>query len=571
MDKPTRTLKGAAAQKAILKGVNAIYEPTKLTLGPDSGSFLMFGTYGREPRIVDDGHIGAQGIEPKDEFENLVARTFRETASKTNEKVGDGTTTTMVIAGKLINDLMVEASAAQGAYAVVDSKASFNQRKVCNDLLELSKKVKAEIEKRAVKINTKEELEKIATISVGDPELGKTVADIVWQTGVDGFVDVIEGFKGEIETEIIKGMRFSAKVPAKAFVNNPKKYEMVAEDCRVLLTNYKMDNEGQIGKILNDLLNDNRKLIIIAPEFSQSVMKGIINTIKANNGAVFLFPVAVPSLRTEQFEDLEVYFDAKFVNKDKDMKLEAVKPEYLGFVEKLVVKDTDAREDAVAIGGAGTKEDKMRVADKDYQVSSKVAERIKVLKSQIEETKQENFKKMLERRIASMASAIGVIRVGASSRAELMPRKLKIEDAVYASKAALEEGYVKGGGLCLKEIADGLDDVIMANALRAPYQQIQANSGGNLEIGEDVIDPAKVVRLEVEHAVSVAANLITVKVLVAEEREKNPVEGYEEIAKAINFYNRLINKKENIFKENELEMQKDIMGSFEENLANDTG
>ena len=284
-----------------------------------------------------------------------------------------------------------------------------------------------------------------------------------------------------------------------------------------------------------------------------------------------MFPVKVPSLRTEQFEDLAVYFGATFINKDTGKKLENTEDTDLGFVQKLVVKDTENREDAVAIGGKGVLEEKMKVADQDYQVSSPVAERIKILKEQIGEERIETHKKLLERRIASLASAVGVIRVGASTNAESLPLKLKIEDAQYACKSALEEGYVKGGGLCLKEIAEELPESILTEALKAPYEQIQANNEEPLEIGEDVIDPAKVVRLAVEHAVSVVANLITCKILIAEEREKNPAEGYEAIAKAINRHNVMFAKKEGILKENMDEMEADQLRMFEEKINSDTG
>jgi len=563
MANPTKVLTGEKARDAILRGVNRIYQVTKLTLGPESGSALMYRTYARGPRIVDDGHTIAQVIEPKDEFEKLVADAFKETAAKTNEKAGDGTTGTMVIAGKLINDTFKSLSETSKSFV---GSSKLNVRKVRKELLALSKEVQQKVKDRAQKIETLEDLEKIATISLGDAEIGKRIAELVWKVGVDSYVDVVDGYKGELETEVIEGARFPAKPGAKAFVNNVKKFEMIAEDSPVLLTNYKLDNIHQIGPVLGELLKKNAKIVVLAPDFSENVLLGMVHTVKAG---FFIYPAKVPSLRTEQFEDLAIYFGAKFINKDLGMKLENITEADLGFVNKLVVKDTENREDAIALGGRGVQESRMKIADKEYAASSPLAERIKTLKSQIDEERIDSHKKLLERRIASLASAVGIIRVGASTTAESLPLKLKIEDAQYACKSALEEGYVKGGGLCLKEIADELGETVLTSALKAPYEQIQANAEEPLEIGPDVIDPTKVVRLAVEHAISVAANLITCKILIPEEREKGPGEGYSEIAAALMFYNRLFNKKESIYKENELEMLKDQTEHFEQIMEAD--
>ena len=560
MSKPTKLLMGNVAREKILKGVNAIYEPLKLALGPEAGRALMYRTYGRGPRMTEDGHTIAQVIEPKDEFEKLVADAFKEAAAKTNEKAGDGTTTTAVIAGKLISGIFSKLSDTAQSYA---SNSKLSVKKISRELLALSKQVQEKIREKSKKIETLEDLGKIAIVSLGDEKIGKIVANIVWEVGVDGFVDVVEGYKGDLETEIIKGARFPATPGAKAFVNNPKRFEMIAENCLVLLTNYKLDNNNELWAPFNRLFEQqkNSKLVIIAPDFSEPVLISMVQTTKQGT---FMFPVKVPSLRTEQFEDLAVYFGATFIDKNSGKKIVDVDSSDLDFVEKLVVKDTENREDAVALGGGGEKEKKIKIAQNEFMETSRVAERIKILKEQIKEEKIESHKKLLERRIASLASAVGIIRVGASTSAESLPLKLKIEDAQYACKSALEEGYVKGGGLCLKEIAEELDKgengnsvICFISALKAPYEQIQANNEELLEIGEDVIDPAKVVRLEVEHAISVAANLITCKIIISEEREKNPVEGYEAIARELRVYNALWAKKEGIKAENLAEMEKD--------------
>ncbi len=556
----TKILLNNDARNKILKGVNVIFEPLKLALGPQSGRALLYRTYGRGPRMTEDGHTIAQNIEPKDEYEKLVAETFKEGIAKTNEKAGDGTTTTGVISGRIINDVLKNLSGSE--LALGGSKKSV--KKIANQLIELSKQVREKVKKKAVKIEKLEDLERIAIISLGNEEVGKKIAEIVWKVGVDGFVDVVEGYKGELETEVIEGARFPAKPGAKAFLNNAKRFEMVIEDAKVILTNYKLDNLEQFRGVMNKLVNTNKKIAILAPDFSNIVLTSCFQTMFEprqgggyNRTGIDLWPVKVPSLRTEQFEDLAVSFGATFIDKETGKKFENIEENDLGFVSKLVVKDVENKEDAIAIGGKGSIEKKQKIADKEYKVSSPVAERIKVLREQIKEERIDSHKKLLERRIASLASAIGVIRVGASTSAESSPLKLKIEDAQYACKSALEEGYVKGGGLCLKEIAEEMGDNLLTNAIKAPYEQIQTNNEEPLEIGEDVIDSAKVVRLSVEHAVSIAANMITIKIIVPQEEERNPYDAYEDIAKAIMIHNALWAKKEGIKMENILEMEKD--------------
>lgn len=550
MQKTTKTKLGKQAREAILRGVNAIYEPVRLTLGPEGGNALLYRTFGRGPRITNDGVTIADVIEPEDEFEQLAAMAFKEAAKRTNERAGDGTTTTVVIGGKLINDIFAALNASDSIRSKTAGGKS-GAMKIRRELLAVAEIIKTEIAKRSIKVKDIKDLIKVATVSVEDEELGKTIAEIVFKIGEYGYVDVVEGFKGEIETEVIEGMRFAAKVPAKAFVNNPARYEMVAENCPVVVTNYKIDNAAQVHAFTQHL--QTQKLVLIAEGFSDAVLVSMAQAVKQG---FFIFPVSAPSLRTDQWHDLSAYMGATCIDKNEGRKLEQIREQHLGFIEKLVVKDTEAREDAVALGGKGAKTDV-------------VAERVKTLQKQIEETRVDSHKKLLERRIASMASSVGVIKVGAPSQAEGLYKKLKIEDAVYACKAAMEEGYVKGGGLCLKEIAEGLPQSVLTDALKAPYEQIQANAEEELKIGKDVIDPAKSVRLAVENAVSVAAHLVTAKIIIPETRERTPAEGYSDIASAIMTYTRYWAKREGLITEGEMEGQKEMMQKYEETVVND--
>lgn len=557
MAKTTKTLLDEKARAAVRKGVLAIYEPVRRTLGPAGRNALLYRTFNRGSRITNDGVTLSEVINPKDEFEELAATTFKEAAKLTNQRAGDGTTTTIVIGGKLFEEVW---RARQEAGTAVRSKtagAQSNVMELRKQILTAAVEVKAKIKEAAKPVKTLAELEKVAMVSVEDEELGKTIAKMAWEAGVDGYIDTVEGYKGEIETELIKGMRFPAKVPAKAFVNNPARYEMVATDCPVVLTNIAITNAVQVNGFTQHLKTS--KLIIFAPSFSDEVL---VNCAQAIKQGFFVFPVLTPSLRTEQYEDLAVYCDAVFVNKDAGGKLENIRDAHLGFLEKLVVKDSEAKEDAVATGGKGAVETGGK---------SKIGERIETLKGQLVEMKQEQFKKLIERRIANMASAVGVIRVGAPSQAEGLYKKLKIEDAVYAAKAALRGGYVKGGGTCLTEIAAKLPPSILTTALNAPFEQIQENAGGALEVGKEVIDPAEVVWWAVENATSVVAHLITVDILVPEEKETNPGEGYEAIADSIMAFTRFWAKREGLLKESEMEEANEQMAAYEEKVANDNG
>lgn len=545
MSRPTKTLTGEKARRAILEGVHAIYEPVRRTLGPQGRNALLYRTFNRGSRITNDGVTVAECQEPKDVFQRLAAAAFKEACKRTNEKVGDATTGTTVVAGKLFIDVFKMLSEGKSEFTRSDS-GKVGVMTLRKQILETAELVKAAIKKSATKVETLEELEKIAIVSVEDEELGKIIAKMAWEVGIDGFIDVVEGYKGEIETEVIRGFRFPGKVGAKAFVNNPTRYEMVAQDAAVLVTNYAFDNASETAPMLQALNKTVSKLIVIAPSFSENILVQMVNATKQG---FFFFPVAVPALRTEQFEDLAIYCGAQFIDKNKGKKLRMVDANDLGFLEKLIIKDTEAREDAIATGGKGALDEMMSYTDTEIveekgknvkrkvlkeKVSSKVAERIAVLKGQLAETQQEQFKKLLERRIASMGSAVGVVRVGDSTQASSLYRKLKIEDAVYACKAALRGGYVHGGGLCLKEIAETLpEENVMRAALMAPYEQIQSSVDGGIEIGPEIIDPMEAIFYTVEHAAGVVAALATVDVITVEIEDPLTGEGEHAIARAL--------------------------------------
>lgn len=555
MSRPTKTLMGKDARKAVLAGVNSIYEPVKRSFGPQGKSALLYRTFNRGSRITDDGVTIAETQEPKDPHVRLAAQAFKEACKRTVEKVGDGTSATAVVGGRGFNDIYVFLSES-GSDFMAGSKGKIGVVTLRNQILHTARRVMAAVKEKAVVVTELKDLERIATISVKDHELGKVVAGMAYEVGVDGYIDTVEGYKGEIETEIIKGFRFPGKPGAKAFVNNPSRYELVFQDMNVIVTNFSMDNASQIGKMFQGLNANTSKIVVIAPSFSEDVL---INMVNATKGGYFIVPVKAPSLRTEQFEDLAINCGAAFIDKNKGRNINTIQFRDLGFIEKIVVKDTEAREDAVITGGAGSRPSR---SDEAGDIPSAVADRIETLKSQMAEARDETQKKLLERRIASMASAVGIIRVGDSTQASALYRKMKIEDAVYACKAALRGGYVKGGGLCLKEVVEELDlpdsDIFKA-ALLEPYNLIQASVDGGIEITEDIIDPMEAIYYAVDHASGVIASLATVDIITPEIEETSPGDGYMAIARMVGEINITVKKHFGLLREGEEEMERDMM------------
>ncbi len=555
MDKNTKTLLQEKARKKILAGVNAIYIPVAKTLGPKGKNALIPRTMNRGPRNTNDGVSISENIIPKDPHEKLVAEFFKEGAMKNKWTVGDGTTSTTIIGGHLVNSVF-RGLPTDDIPELGKSNIHSDTMAIRREIKEAKVKVIEEIEKRKQEIKTLNDLKKIAFISIEDKKLGDIVAEMVWELGVDNYIDTVEGYKGEIETDKTFGCRFPARVPAKAFVNKPDIYSMVAEECPVFLTNYKLDNPSTVAQLINNNLQIKSKIIIIAPDFTDSVL---IMFHKARKNGLFVFPVKVPALRTEQFEDLAVYTGARFIDKNTGGKLENTTTLDLGFVDKIVVKDTDNRDDAVLIGGKGEKTKRGK--------GNLVTERAEMLKNQMKEAKNNLTKESLKRRIANLSSAVGVIRVGASTDAEILYLKLKIENGVNSCKASLKSGFVKGGGLCLKEIAEELPKNILTETLKEPYNQIQKN--GTVKIGKDVIDPAEVVKLSVEHGVSIAQQLITTDILVAEVDEMTDAEGNMNIAKALGQLTYFWAKERGMLKESEEEAEKDRAKAFENAMFED--
>ena len=543
MDNITKPITGEKARAKILAGVNKVVDTVKLTLGPEGKNALLPRTYNRGPRITNDGVTVSENVLLKDQYERLAAEAFKEGSKKTNELAGDGTTTTAVIGGHIINKILKEND--------IDTPFLDNKkgtRKIRKELKDAKDIVISKIKERVKKVESLEEMEKIAVVSIGkeDEDLSKVVASMVWELGVDNHIDIVEGYKSRIETEKIEGMRIPAKTAANYFVNQPERFEMVAEDVPVIISKDKILHSSEMDQIFIGA-KITSKVAIFAPDFSEDVLMKLTKYVQKGFG---IYPIKVPSLRTEQLDDLAVYTGAVTLDKNKAIFPATVKPTDVGFAEKIIVKGVEVRDDAIVIGGGGDK--------------IKVDERVEILRGQLAESKNELTTLQLQKRIANLKAAIGVIRVGASTSKEILFLKHKIEDGVFACKAALDEGYVKGGGLCLKEIAEELGETnILYETLKEPYEQIQRNAGGNLDIPEEIIDPAKVVRLEIEHGVSVAAQMITCDILIPDTPEVSPGEGYQSIGKAIKVLAYFLAKEKSLLKASEDEAEEDRNKEFE--------
>lgn len=561
MIEKTVTLTGGEARRKVRAAVTKVYNAVKRTLGPEGKNALLPRTFNRGPRITNDGITVIELTRQlKDDHERLVAEAFAEGSKKTNELAGDGTTATSVIGASLYLEL-ADKLPDDGIPSVVDN-SSVGVRKLRKEMKDAKDEVIKRIREMSTPIKSIEDLKNIAVVSIGkeDKEASDAVAELVWDVArdadgnfLDNHIDVVEGYKGIIETEKTEGLRFPSKLASKAFINRPERFEMVCTDVDVLVTNQAIENPMELVVILQNLMKAGvSQLAIFAPSYSSLVLQSLIKTAQ---GGYPVYPVLAPSLRTEQLEDLAAYTGATVINKES-RKLSTITIHDLGFAEKIVVKDTEVKDDAIVLGGKGHGSERVKI-------------RIKELKGQLLEAKTDLSKMVLERRIANLGAAVGVIRVAASTNAEALYLKLKIEDGVNACRAALQEGYVKGGGLCLKEIAEQMHENVLTNALKAPHLQIIENAGGVVDVTEDIIDPTKVIRLEVEHAVSIASQLITTDILIAEESKRSEYDGHLEIAKSIMKGVYFDAKHRGLIKDSEDEAEADRERMFEEAMFND--
>lgn len=520
-----------AAREGIKKGVNILADAVKVTLGPKGRNVLLDKGFGA-PHITNDGVTIAKEIELKDPFENMGAQLVKEVATKTNDVAGDGTTTATLLAQIMVNEGLKNVTAGADPMAI---------RRGIEKGIEAIKKA---LKDQAKELTGKEEIAQVASISAGDAEVGKLIAEVMDMVGRDGVITVEESQTIGLDKEVVEGMQFDQGFVSAYLMTDTSRMEAVLENPYILITDKKISAISEIMPLLEALAAAGKKeLVIIAEEVDGEALATLI--VNKLRGILNVLAVKAPGFgdtRKAYLEDIATLTGGQVVTETKGMKLEETTIEMLGVARK-VIADKDK---TTVIEGKG--------------VQARIKERVKQIRSEIESSKSEYDREKLEERLAKLAGGVGVIKVGAATEVELKEKKDKIDDAVHATKAAVEEGIVSGGGVALIDCIKSLDNLTLAadekigvqilrRALEEPMRQIAVNAGtdGSVVIEEvrrqakgigydaqkgeyvemiksGIIDPAKVTRLALENAASVASSILTTEAVVTElpEPKSNP-------------------------------------------------
>ena len=515
------------ARNRLQQGVNKLANTVKVTLGPKGRNVALDKGFG-SPTITNDGVTIAKEIELEDKFENMGAKLVKEVATKTNDVAGDGTTTATVLAQIMINE---------GIKNVV---AGANPMAIRRGLEAGAKAVVEELKAKKKTVSGKEEIAQVASISAGDPEIGKLLADVMDMVGKDGVITVEEGRTLGLEKEVVEGMQFDNGYISMYMMTDSSRMEAVFEDPYILLTDKKVSSLAEILPLLEKIAQAGRKhLVIIAEDVDGEALTTLV--VNKLRGAFHTLAVKAPGFgdrRKAMLEDLAILTGGQVVSSEIGTKLEDVSLDQLGRARKVVSN----KEKTTIIEGKG--EDKL------------IKERVAQIKTEIDKATSDYDKEKLGERLAKLAGGIGVIKVGAATEVELNEKKLRIEDAVNATKAAIEEGIVSGGGVAYVDTIAVLDKLkldddeeqvavkILRRALEEPMRQIAQNAGKdgavvieevkkrepgigyNAATGEyvnminaGIIDPLKVTRSALENAVSIAALVVTTEAAVTEKPE----------------------------------------------------
>ena len=513
------------ARRSLKDGVDALADAVRVTLGPRGRNVILEKKFG-PPSIVDDGVSVAKEIELKDPFQNLGAQLAREVASKTNDVAGDGTTTATVLAQAIVREGMRMVAA--GANPVALKRG-----------LELAvEQVKDHVRKIASPVAGKEQIAQVATISGHDEEIGEIIADVMEKVGKDGVITVEEGRGLRMETEFVEGMQLDRGYVSPYFVSNADRMESVMDDPYILITDKKLSSVQDFLPALERILQITKNIVVIADDVDgEALATLVVNKLRGNLNALAIKAPSFGDRRKAILEDIAILTGGKLVTEDTGDKLENVQPEDLGRARRVV----STKEDTVIIEGHGS--------DADIQA------RIKQIKAQSEDASSEFDREKLQERLAKLAGGVAIVKVGAATEVELKERKLRVEDALSATRAAVEEGVVPGGGVALLRARKGLDKLgedltedermgvqIIAKALEEPLRLIAENGGQegqviieNVRSNKDanygydaaadtygdmlqkgIIDPVKVTRTALENASSIAALVLTTESLVTE-------------------------------------------------------
>ena len=523
------------AREALKRGVDKIANAVKVTLGPKGRNVVLDKGFGA-PTITKDGVTVAKEIELKDKFENIGAELIKEVASKTGDIAGDGTTTAVVLAQAIV---------AEGFSAVNSGANPMVLKRGMDKAVEW---VTKQLKVQSSKVKGYEKIKEVATISANDAELGKLVADVFQKVGKDGVVTVEESQTFDMTTELVEGMQFDRGYISPYMITNPERMEAVYEDPHILITDRKISSIHDIIGILEKLSKGGKRdLVIIADEVEGDALATlVVNKLRGNFNALAIKSPGFGDRKKEMLEDVAIVTGGQVIAEEKGMKLDGVELAMLGRAHRIVAD----KENTVIVGGKGKKPD--------------IDKRVANIKAQIAKVTSEFDKEKLQERLAKLAGGVAVIRVGAATETELKEKKFRIEDAIAATRAALEEGIVAGGGVALFEVAKGLTTqvakvaefgdeakgvAIVKAVLEKPLRVIAENAGKDSNevvqkvmsseagIGLDankgeyvdmvksgIIDPLKVVRTALVNAASVASLILTTDAVVTDlpepEKEK---------------------------------------------------
>ena len=521
---------GAEARKALEEGVNKLANTVKVTLGPKGRNVVLDKSFGT-PLITNDGVSIAKEIELEDAFENMGAQLVKEVATKTNDVAGDGTTTATVLAQAMINEGMKNLAA--GANPIVLRKGMKKATDVAVDA----------IKKMSSKINGKDQIAKVAAISAGDEEVGNMVADAMEKVSNDGVITIEESKTMLTELDLVEGMQFDRGYISAYMATDMDKMEAVLDNPYILITDKKISNIQEILPVLEQIVQSGAKLLIIAEDIEgEALTTLIVNKLRGTFSVVGVKAPGYGDRRKEMLKDIAILTGGTVISEELGLELKDASMEMLGRAKSVKVQ----KETTVIVDGCGDKN----------EIDARVAQ----IKNQIESTTSEFDKEKLQERLAKLAGGVAVIRVGAATETEMKENKLRMEDALNATRAAVEEGIIAGGGSAYihasKEVAKLVatlegDEKTGANvilkALEAPLYAIAANAGlegsvivnkvreSEAGIGFDaykeeyvsmvdagILDPVKVTRSALQNATSVASTLLTTESVVAQIKEDVP-------------------------------------------------
>ena len=522
------------ARNRMLSGVNILADAVKVTLGPKGRNVVLDKSFGA-PRITKDGVTVAKEIELEDKFENMGAQMVKEVASRTNDEAGDGTTTATVLAQAIVKEGMKSVAAGMNP---MDLKRGI-------DLA--TSTIVAEIKGASREVKDSDEVAQVGTISAnGEADIGKQIADAMQKVGNEGVITVEENKGLETETDVVEGMQFDRGYLSPYFVTNADKMTAELEDCLILLHEKKLSSLQSMVPLLESVIQSQKPLMIIAEDVEGEALATLV--VNKLRGGLKISAVKAPGFgdrRKAMLQDIAILTGGQVISEDLGMKLESVTMDMLGTAKKVQI----TKDETTIVDGAGEK--------------AEIEARVNQIRAQIEETTSDYDREKLQERVAKLAGGVAVIRVGGMTEVEVKERKDRVDDALNATRAAVQEGVVVGGGVALMQAAKKLEGLKGANsdqdagiaivhkAIEAPLRQIAENSGvdgavvaGKIRESSDsnfgfnaqteeygdlftfgVIDPAKVVRTALEDAASIAGLLVTTEAMVADKPAKDAPAG----------------------------------------------